>query len=170
MKPNRNLPGSLAHLKRFSGLSVLLVLVLQIAAAPDETVERISRNDLKPLKDGMPGEEGLQREVVLAPGVKMTAAIEVTAKGNGSLRIGNLNLKVFDSHDDGSYYENGLLNIDFADIDGDGKRELLISGIVCFTDEKGGKVLRREAVVFIYALQPNRTFKQIYRNTDIRLD
>ncbi len=118
----------------------------------------------------MPGEEGLQREVVLAPDVKMSAVIEVTAKGNGRMRIGNLDLKVFDSHDDGSYYENGLLNIDFTDIDGDGKRELIISGIVCFTDEKGDKVLRREAVVFIYALQPNQTFKEVYRNTNFRLD
>jgi hypothetical protein len=62
------------------------------------------------------------------------------------------------------------LNIDFSDINGDGTRELLISGIVCFTDEKGKVVLRREAVVFIYALQPNGTFKLVYRNTNIRLD
>ena len=63
-----------------------------------------------------------------------------------------------------------MLNIDFTDLDGDGKREMVISGIMCFTDEKGDKVLRREAVVFIYALQPNRTFKQVYRNTDFRID
>jgi hypothetical protein len=151
-------------------LSLLLLVLLQSAAASGATVERISRNDLQPLKDGMPGEEGFHKEVLVADGVKLPADIEVTAKGNGYLRIGNLNLKVFDTHDDGSYYEGDLLNIDFADINGDGKRELLISGIVCFTDEKGGKVLRREAVVFIYALQPDRTFKQVYRNTDFRLD
>jgi hypothetical protein len=139
-------------------------------AASGDWIERISRTDLRPLKDGMPGEEGLQKEVVMAAGVKMSATIEVTAKGNGSLRIGNLNLRIFDSHNDGSYYEGEMLGVDFADLDGDGKRELVISGIVCLTDEKGDKVLRREAVVFIYALQPNRTFKQIYRNTEFRLD
>src|SRR4029079_17100174 len=111
-------PGSRAHIKRLSLLSVLLLVVFQITAAPSDTVERILGTDLKPLKDGMPGEEGLEKEVVLAADVKMSAVIEVTAKGNGSLRIGNLNLKVFDSHDDGSYYENGLLNIDFSDLDG----------------------------------------------------
>lgn len=170
MNPKRNWPGSPTHVKRLSLLFVLLLAVFQIVAAPGDPVERISRNDLKPLKDGMPGEEGLEKEVVLAAGVKMSATIEVTAKGNGSLRIGNLNLKIFDSHNDGSYYDNEMLKIEFADLDGDGKRELVISGIVCFTDEKGDKVLRREAVVFIYALQPNRTFKQVYRNTDVRLD
>ncbi len=170
MKPNSDWFGSLAHLKQFSLLSMLLLLVFQIAAAPGDVVERISRKDLKPAKDGMPGEEELSKEVVVAQDVKLVAIIEVSAKGNGSLRIANLNLKVFDDHNDGVYYENEMLNIDFCDIDGDGKRELVISGIVCFTDEKGDKVLRREAVVFIYALQPNRTFKQVYRNTDFRLD
>ena len=132
-------------------------------------IERILRSDLRPLKDGMPGEEGLKREIVLAPGVKMTATIEVTAKGNGNMRIGNLNLKVFDEHDDGSYYENGLLNIEFPEINGDGKRQMVISGIVCFTDEKREKVVRREAVVYIYALRPDRTFKEVYRNTKFRI-
>ena len=118
-------------------------------AAPSGPVERLSRNDLKPLKDGMPGEEGLEKKVVLAAGVGMSATVEVTGKGNGWLRSGNLKLKVVDSHDDGSYYEGEMLKVEFADLDGDGRRELLISGIVCFTDEKGAHVLRREAVVFI---------------------
>lgn len=170
MKPNGYWLRSLTHLKRFSPLCMVFLLGLQIAVARGDAVERISRNDLKPLKDGMPGEEGLQREVTLATGVKISAVIEVTAKGNGRLRIGNLDLKVFDGHNDGIYYENEMLNIDFSDIDGDGKREMLISGIVCFADAKGDKVLRREAVVFIYALQPNRTFKEVFRNTDFRLD
>jgi hypothetical protein len=118
----------------------------------------------------MPEEEALTREVIIAPNIKFVAKIEVSAKHNGSRRIANLDLKVFDGHDDGAYYENEMLNIDFSDIDGDGKRELVISGIVCFTGEKGDKVLRREAIVFIYALQPNRTLKQVYRNTDYQLD
>jgi hypothetical protein len=72
--------------------------------------------------------------------------------------------------DDGSYYEGEMLKVEFADLDGDGRREMVISGLVCFTDQKGDHVLRREAVVFIYALQPDRTFKQVYRNTDVRID
>jgi len=112
----------------------------------------------------------LTREVIIARNIKLVAKIEVSAKGNGSLRIANLDLKVFDGHADGVYYENEMLNVDFSDLDGDGKRELVISGIVCFTGDKGDEVLRREAVVIIYSLQSNLTFKQVYRNTDYRLD
>lgn len=161
---------SLVHLKWLSLLSLLVLVTFQIAATPTNTVQRISRKDLRPAKDGMPEEQELTKEVVIAPTVKFIARIEVSAKGNGSLQIANLNLKVFDDHSDGSYYENEMLSIEFADLDGDGKRELIISGIVCFTGDKGDKVLHREAVVFIYALQRNRTFKEVYRNTDIRLD
>src|SRR5262249_24787066 len=94
-------------------LSLLLIL-LQTSVLCGATVERISRADLQPLKPGMPGEQGFHREVVVGNGVSMPADIQVTAKGNGYLRIGNLKLKVFDTHDDGSYYEHDLLNIDFA--------------------------------------------------------
>ena len=151
-------------------MSVLVLLVLQITGAQGDTVERILRRDLKPAKDGMPEELELTREMIIARNTKLVAKIEVSAKHNGSLRIANLDLKVFDGHADGAYYENEMLNVDFSDIDGDGKRELIISGIVCFTGDKGDEVLRREAVVFIYALQSNRTFKLVYRNTDYRLD
>jgi hypothetical protein len=170
MNANKNWSRLFTSLKRFSLLSVFVLLALQNTAAPSDKVERISRKDLKPAKDGMPEEEALTREVIIAPNIKFVAKIEVSAKHNGSRRIANLDLKVFDGHDDGAYYENEMLNIDFSDIDGDGKRELVISGIVCFTGEKGDKVLRREAIVFIYALQPNRTLKQVYRNTDYQLD
>src|SRR5215472_9969627 len=163
-------PGSLKHLMWLSLLSMLLIIAPPIPAAPTDVVERISRNDLRPAKDGMPGEEELTKEIVVAPNIRLMAKIEVTAKGNGLLHIANLNLKVFDSHNDGVFYENEMLNIDFVDLNGDGKREMVISGIVCFTDEKGDKVMRREAVVYIYALQSDRTFKQVYRNTDFRID
>lgn len=107
---------------------------------------------------------------MMAPGVKLAATIEVTAKGNGAMRIGSLNLRVFDSHDDGEYYENGLLDIEFPDMNGDGRRQMVVSGIVCFTDEKEDRVLRREHVVYIYAFQPDGKFKEVYRNTKFRID
>src|SRR2546426_1357131 len=78
---------------QFPLLGMLCLLMFQIGGARNDTVQRISRSDLKPLKDGMPGEQAVQREVILSTGVKMSAAIEVTTKGNGNLRIGNLNLK-----------------------------------------------------------------------------
>jgi hypothetical protein len=132
--------------------------------------ERISRADVRPGAGLMPGEERMSKQVKLASNMIMAATIEVTAKGNGSLRLGNLNLRIFDSHNDGQFFENGMLDVDFSDLDGDERSEVIISGIVCFTDESGDTVLRREALVFIYSLQADKTFKQIYRNTTLSLN
>src|SRR5713226_3522996 len=102
-------------------LSFVILVAISSTGGRAGEIERIRRSDLKPAKDGMPGEEELTREVVVAPDVKLLAKIEVSAKGNGSLRIANLDLKVFDGHNDGIYYEHEMLNIDFSDIDGDGR-------------------------------------------------
>ena len=134
------------------------------------TTDRIGYDDLKPDTAGMPGELALRKEVMMATNLALTATIHVTAKGNGFLEIGNLRLKVFDEHNDGTYYEPGLLNIEFADIDGDGRKELIISGIVCVTDEQTETVLGRNAVVYIYKLQSKNSFVQIYTNTKLRLE
>jgi hypothetical protein len=147
-----------------------LAFVTIQAAALDENGHRISQADLKPTPSGMPGELSFQRMISVAAGFEMLARIEITSKGNGILGIANLRLKVFDSHDDGTYFENGLLNIDFKDIDGDGKREMIISGIVCITDENGKVPLRREPVVFIYKLDANLAFKAVYRSGKVVLD
>jgi len=135
-----------------------------------QEVEKVRFSDLKPAKDGMPGEKEWSKDITISSNVIFHARIEVTNKGNGTLEIANLKLHVVDSHDNGVYYQEWMLNIDFVDLNGDGKRAMVISGIVCFTDEKGDKVMRREAVVYIYALQSDRTFKQVYRNTDFRID
>lgn len=135
-----------------------MLVAIQLAVAPKPcfaAIERISAKDLKEVKEAMPEQKLFQKDVLLAPGVVGTARIEVTAKGNGNLHLVNLNLKVFDCQDDGRYYENGLLIIDFVDLDKNGKRGLVISGVVCFRGEKTDTVLRREAIVFIYRLGLN---------------
>ena len=149
-------------------LVIVLVTNIWAIAAPSD---RLERKELRPSKEGMPGEESIHREVDFGKKVKLKASIEVTAKGNGALRLGNLNLKVFDSHDDGVVYENELLTIDIADLDGDGARELIVSGIVVFTeDERPYKVIKREHVVFIYKLRNRSNFDEVYRNTNFRID
>ncbi len=77
MTPNKRWLGTLSQIKRLSLLSALLFQVFQIAAAPGDTVERISRKDLKPAKVGMPEEEQLTKNVVLEPNINMVDTIEV---------------------------------------------------------------------------------------------
>jgi hypothetical protein len=80
MNPNNNPVPLLTRLKRIPPFGVLLMLLFQTSRAFSDKIERISREDLKPLKDGMPGEQGMKRAVMLATDVKMTASIESRPK------------------------------------------------------------------------------------------
>jgi len=145
------------------------VFALYLCSAAE--VPGIRMEDLRPAKGGIPGEREFRQKVAFGAGVTFEASIEVTSKGNGLLKMANLNLKVFDSHDDGVYYENGLLKIDFPDLDGDGRREIVISGTVCFTEEKTGQFTRREPIVYIFRLSNNsRRFGLVYKSSTFQID
>ncbi|PYJ95921.1 MAG: hypothetical protein DME23_22315 [Verrucomicrobia bacterium] len=124
---------------------VWLLLTVWTTEAESAKPVSIAKSDLVHPADGMPGELSCEKEINLCRGVKLAAKIEVTAKGNGTLTIGKLKVAVLDDHNDGAFYEDEMLKTDF--VDGDGFLDLVLSGIICFTDEKGDKVVRREAFV-----------------------
>jgi hypothetical protein len=68
-----------------------------------------------------------------------------------------------------SWLEGGLLDIELVDLDGDGMRELVLSGINCFTNEKGTEVVRRKAIVFIYRIKVEQQFELVYSNSNDQL-
>jgi hypothetical protein len=65
-----------------------------------------------------------QQKVELSGDVELEAVLETTSKGNGILSIGGLNLHVFDLHNDGTYYNDGILSVEFSDLCGDGYKEM----------------------------------------------
>jgi len=120
--------------------------------------------------DSIPGEQRYERVIEIGHGVSTRAVIEVTSKGNGILKIGDLRLRVYDDHDDGAYYLGSLLHIEFADVNGDDYRDMVISGIVSHGGEKEWEERKMESLVFIYRYDVERsTFVLVYRKgqTDI---
>ena len=84
------------------------VLVFFTIDARSADTNGIRKEHLKAVKDGIPGELEFKQEIAFAKDLKLTTSIEVTTKGHGWLKVANLNLKVFDSNNDGAYYEDGL--------------------------------------------------------------
>lgn len=76
-------------------------------------------------------------QLELSSDISLPATIRVSTKGNGSLSVANLRLKVYDSHGDTRIYDNSDIKINLVDLDGDNLKELLLSGIVIYTGEKG---------------------------------
>lgn len=71
-------------------------------------------------------------EICTPRGARLTVEIELTSKGNGGLRIGDLWLRVFDQHDDGAI-DSGPTRLRF--VDGGGQAEhLVLDGMTLLTE------------------------------------
>lgn len=131
----------------------------------------LSLNALQDDPDGMPGEYALRQVINVGRGIKLTAVIEQTSKGNGLLTLGALKLKVLDEHDDGAVYAGAMPHVEFVDMDADGVKELIVNGIVEYTDEKIDSVRERESFVFIYRYDlESRSFELAYRHASFALE
>lgn len=75
-------------------------------------------------------------EIKLGDSVTLPAEIVVSPRGNGSLIIGNLELMIYDDHDNGMVYNKESVSIILTDLDGDRIKELVISGVLVYTGEE----------------------------------
>ena len=145
-------------------------LLVVLLASPAASAERIERNDLKQPPEGIAGERVYEAVINVGPNVSYLARMEVTNKGNGLLAFANLRLRVFDGHDDGSFYDNELLDVEFVDLNADGYKDVIVSGICIKTDDKGKK-LRQELVTSIYIFDVDRSaFRRAYEKPGLSID
>jgi len=91
-----------------------------------------------------------QRILKLGNNLQFNVTLNSTPKGNGTLKIHNLNLRIFDQHDDGLVYEGGLLKIDFKDLNNDKLNEIIITGILKYTGDNESDLARYEAFIQIF--------------------
>lgn len=106
-------------------------------------------------------------------GVTVTARTELTRKGNGVLSVKNLELRIYDAHDDAAYFQDSFLKTEFADVDGDGFKDIVISGIVVYEITRVGEAKRfvREPVVFVYLYRAEGdAFKLGYKSASFDLE
>lgn len=102
----------------------------------------------------------LRRDIIIK------SKAEMTEKGNGTLQLGNLLLRIYDRHDDGLVYENGLLKLDFIDLDGDSIDEAIVSGVLKSTGEDAGDPVSFSSVNHIFSLNCDTgLFEQLYSSS-----
>ena len=127
-----------------------------------------TRSDLVAVSEN--GAERAQKRIVIAKNISYNAVVEVNSHGNGYLAIANLNspyLGVYDDQYDRAVYRNRLLNIKFADFDGDGYRDLVICGIVDFfsdDDDDCVRPLNSVMIIYIYRYNPKQCrFDEVFK-------
>ncbi|MFK5947351.1 MAG: hypothetical protein QM500_01110 [Methylococcales bacterium] len=120
-----------------SGLITIIGLTATASACSESEIEKFDNSNANKLYNQLIN-NGTQttRKFYLNKNFQLSAELQATSKGNGTLKIHNLYLRIFDQHDDGIIYENNLLNIDLKDLNGNGYNELIISGVLKHTGEK----------------------------------
>lgn len=111
----------------------------------------------------------------LGAGLRLPVRIETTSKGNGTLTIANLSLRLMDKHDDGLVYAgNGVLRLDVVRLaPGNRPAALIVSGVAMHTGEKENDPVVPESVVYVYQVDCKAgKLVRRWRNTsiDIELD
>lgn len=95
------------------------------------------------------------------------AKVELTSKGNGTIQLGNLLIRVYDQHDDGVLYKDKELDIYLQDLTRDGNRELILTGILTITDEEDSNHFAYLPFTEIISLDcKNEKFKVLFSQPD----
>ncbi|WP_155732830.1 hypothetical protein [Pseudoalteromonas luteoviolacea] len=103
-------------------------------------------NEVKKLSYGK--DKKIQLQISNEKTIEVT--ISKTMKGNGIVKFGSYGyVTVFDVHDNGFVYGGEVLDIDVLDIDKDGIKEIIISGVINETSDEG-EVLDSYSAVIIY--------------------
>ncbi|MCX6955487.1 MAG: hypothetical protein NTV51_25340 [Verrucomicrobia bacterium] len=79
-----------------------------------------------------------KNRIDLGKGIFVDLTFEITTNGNGLLTLPGLAIRVFDSHADGLVFRNGLLRCEWQDVDGDGVRELVVTGTAIRQNDQAG--------------------------------
>jgi len=106
----------------------------------------------------------VKAEITLSEKLNIPVTFEATSKGNGTINIQGLLLKVFDQHDDGTIFKDDFLRLKTQDLNGDGILELIFSGTLVHTGEKESDPATLEPIKAIYTLDCNSGFIKIFES------
>ena len=100
------------------------------------------------------------RSMEIASGSFQPMKFEITTKGNGSISLPGLNIRIYDNHDDGLVFESKLLKCEWKDIDEDGFLDLAVSGTAIRTGDKDGAKPTKIKINGVFRWNPkNRQFE-----------
>jgi len=153
---------------KFQCMLLIFAITLTISFA-----EKINRSEIVPRtkEEALYDERHWTKKVKISKDIGLNAEIAITRRGNGWFKIANLNLHIGRTGYDSLIYKDGLLDVDFVDINGDGLKDIIISGLMLCPHEQLDIILYREAVVFIYLFEPkNKKFNLAYINSLCRLE
>lgn len=136
--------------------------------------ERINKSEIvsHPDQEKRYNENYWSKEIKISKDITLKPELEITYRGNGFLKIANLDLYIYRwGYNTAIIYKNCMLNVDFVDINGDGFKDIVISGLALYPHEQREIILKREPVLFIYLFDPKKKkFNLDYINSSFYLE
>lgn len=115
------------------------------------------------------GKPAVSRKIDLGGGHSAKLFLEVTSKGSGHLSVKNIIVQVYDDHDDGLTFVDGLLQIDATDVDADGCKDLVLAGVATISGDKESDPVTHLPIACVYLFRPSSdSFELVYRNAPKR--
>lgn len=96
----------------------------------------------------------LLRTIEMVDGLAIPIELSVTTKGNGVIVLGSLMIRIYDTHDDGAYYEPGLLDVTPV-MSPDGVTGLRFVGTELKTQDDDGRILSSAPLDFMCTYNPS---------------
>src|SRR5258708_1925978 len=93
-----------------------IAIAIALVATCPSRAQTIEERDFHPDTGSMYAERRYEKSFQIGPDRSIPVIIQVTNKGNGTMKVANLDLKVFDEHDDGQVFDPPLLHVEFVDI------------------------------------------------------
>lgn len=102
--------------------------------------------------------EELKGSLDIGGGVSLPYKFSITARGDGGINIGGIYIHTYDSHNDGTIFQDHLLKHQFVDVNRDGYLDLVISGVGLFKGVTEWDAIRKRTLVsiFIYDIVGNK--------------
>jgi hypothetical protein len=135
-------------------LTLLVAALMSFGALSNEASEII---DYELVKQLAPYEE-LKGSLDVGGGVSLPYKFSITARGDGGINIGGIYIHTYDSHNDGTIFQDHLLKHQFVDVNRDGYLDLVISGVGLFKGVTEWDAIRKRTLVsiFIYDIVGNK--------------
>lgn len=109
-------------------------------------------NLIKSIKESLQKNKSVASKINISKNISIPVAFDTTKKGNGTLNLNGLLIRIFDQHDDGVVYQNSYLNLELKDLNDDNIKEIIFTGIIKYTGEKETDPVSYEPISNIYQL------------------
>lgn len=124
-----------------------LLFFISCSYASDNTLN-IKKNINRSLQYNKP----VTSKLKISKNLSIPVTYNATKKGNGTIDLNGLLIRVFDQHDDGIVYKNNFLNVEIKDLNDDGYNEIIFTGTLKFTGEKETDPVSYKTIKRIYEL------------------